>query len=306
MALWRSRIDRQRTEPRYRRRSRQAALRRRHRGGRRTAALCLPHNSAACSKATSPLSSSRPWKMTRPAATAPSASSPPISRTISPAARFWRARRPPSIAPAPSSAGAGCPYRSPLHSCSDPAPPPFLSCTRRASLRAEARKAQKVNQFLNDILSSASKHSFDPQSSTVAQMLESAEPMLEKSWLDDPLTGAKLHQSLGLSYMAIQRIDRAKPHLQKALAAFQASGDDLEIASTLRLIGEAAADEGRHEVAVSFLEQSLDRLRSSGKAAPPRLVVEVKIQLAGLWSAYLETESPRGAPVASRSHRCGK
>ena len=89
--------------------------------------------------------------------------------------------------------------------------------------RAEALKAEKVNQFLNDMLSSSSDMNFDPRKTTVAQMLELAEPRLEKNWTGDPSTEATLRRSLGSSYGAVMRFDRAKPQLEKALATISIS-----------------------------------------------------------------------------------
>lgn len=44
--------------------------------------------------------------------------------------------------------------------------------------RAESSKAEKINQFLNDMLLSSTDYSFDPQKFTVSQMLEGAEARL--------------------------------------------------------------------------------------------------------------------------------
>ena len=71
--------------------------------------------------------------------------------------------------------------------------------------RAEALKAEKVNQFLNDMLSSGTGLRFDPERFTVADMLQAAEPLLLTRWKDDPLTKALLQRSLGASYTAIHR-----------------------------------------------------------------------------------------------------
>ena len=69
--------------------------------------------------------------------------------------------------------------------------------------RAEALKAEKVNQFLNDMLLSSTDYSFDPQKFTVAQMLEAAEARLEKGRTGDARTEATLRRSLGAGYVAL-------------------------------------------------------------------------------------------------------
>ena len=62
-------------------------------------------------------------------------------------------------------------------------------------------------------------------------MLEAAEARLEKSWTGDPRTEAALRRSLGTSYGALRRVDRAKPQLEEALAMFQSVDDEVEVAS---------------------------------------------------------------------------
>ena len=61
-----------------------------------------------------------------------------------------------------------------------------------------AFKAEKVNQFLNEMLQSAADFNFDPQKVTVAQMLDGAEVRLGKGWTGDPKTEADLRYSLGV------------------------------------------------------------------------------------------------------------
>ena len=116
--------------------------------------------------------------------------------------------------------------------------------------RAEALKAEKVNEFLNDMLSSSSEGRFDPKTFTVAQMLDAAENRLEKGWTGDARVEATLRRSLGTSYFVNSRFDRAKPQLEKALVLFQAVGDETEAARTLMGLATVAASEGRPEDAV--------------------------------------------------------
>jgi tetratricopeptide (TPR) repeat protein/predicted Ser/Thr protein kinase len=158
--------------------------------------------------------------------------------------------------------------------------------------RAEALKAEKVNEFLNDMLSSTAADRFDPKMLTVAQMLEGAEARLEKGWSGDPRTEATLRRSLGSSYTAVMRFDRARPQLEKALATFQALGDEKEVAWTEGRLAELAGVEGRAEDKVQLLEQVLQRVKSLGKNAPPELVFYAKDGLANVLSMILNRRLP--------------
>src|ERR1035437_5973927 len=110
--------------------------------------------------------------------------------------------------------------------------------------RTEALKTEKVNQFLNDMLSSAGAENFDPRKFTVAQMLDAAAPRLETSWKGDPLIEATLRNSLGSSYVAVQKYDLAKLQLETARATFQRLGRKSDEAESLFLLGLNAAEAG--------------------------------------------------------------
>jgi len=157
---------------------------------------------------------------------------------------------------------------------------------------AEAMKAEKVNDFLNNMLSSPTAQGFDPEKFTVAQLLESSEPLLEKSWKNDPLAKAIIQRSLGSSYTSLHRLDRGRALLESALATFRARGDDQETAETLDRLAENARASGRVEDGVKFLDDALKHLRRLGKQAPPALAFGVQGDLASLLSEYLNRRLP--------------
>jgi serine/threonine protein kinase len=155
--------------------------------------------------------------------------------------------------------------------------------------RAEALKAEKVNQFLNDMLSSASAQNFDPQKFTVAQMLDAAAPRLESSWKGDPLIEATLRKSLGSSYDAVQKYDLAKLQLETARATFQRLGRKRDEAESLFLLG-SAAQAGSTPESIRYYRTALERLDSLGKDAPPLLVFRTKVSLADILSAVMNQD----------------
>jgi tetratricopeptide (TPR) repeat protein len=142
------------------------------------------------------------------------------------------------------------------------------------------------------MLGATGNHTFNPRTFTVAQMLEAAEPKLEKSWKDDPLTKATLQLSLGNSYLAIDRRDRAQSHLDNALATFHALGDQKGSAATLRALALLAVNDGRPEAGVQLYEQALQKLKYLGKDAPPLLVYHASMELANVLTLYLNQRRP--------------
>ena len=155
---------------------------------------------------------------------------------------------------------------------------------------AEALKAEKVNRFLNDMLSSASTQEFDPQKFTVAQMLDAAAPRLETSWKGDPLIEATLRNSLGSSYTAVQKYDLAKLQLETARATFQRLGRKSDEAESLFLLGTNAAEAGAPAESIRYYRAGLERLDSLGKDAPALLVFRTKQSLADDLSSVMNQD----------------
>jgi len=171
--------------------------------------------------------------------------------------------------------------------------------------RTEELKAEKVNQFLNDMVSASSDYSFDPQKFTVAQMLEAAEARLERSWTGDPRIEATLRLSLGSSYLALMRFDRAKPQLERALAIFQGLGDEREVARSLMTLADLADAEGREADAVEGYERVLDQLKHLGKDAPPILIFLTKSRLASTLSLMLNRRLPEARTLLDEAIAIG-
>ena len=157
-------------------------------------------------------------------------------------------------------------------------------------VRAEALKAEKVNRFLNDMLSSASTQDFDPRKFTVAQMLDAAAPRLEMSWKGDPLIEATLRNSLGSSYTAVQKYDLAKLQLETARTTFQRLGRKSDEAESLFLLGTNAAEAGAPAESIRYYRAGLERLDSLGKDAPALLVFRTKQSLADDLSSVMNQD----------------
>jgi serine/threonine protein kinase len=161
------------------------------------------------------------------------------------------------------------------------------SVARAEALRAstEARKAERVNQFLNDMLSSAGNANFDPHTFTVAEMLEGAERRLAGAWKDDPLTEATLRSSLGASYSMMQSPERARVQLETARAIFQKLGDRGEEAKALYLMAGNEGEAGLIIDSISHYREALALLNRLGKEADPLLVFRCKWAFGDVLSA---------------------
>jgi serine/threonine protein kinase/tetratricopeptide (TPR) repeat protein len=150
----------------------------------------------------------------------------------------------------------------------------------------EAQKSARVTKFLRGMLTSG--FSAGGADVTVIQMLNAAEPSIEKSWKGDPLAEATLRASLGASYVTLVQPDRARLQLEKALMLFQSLGRDVDAADTLLVLGiNAQGPEGRAAAAAGYYQRSLDALQRAGQKAPPALLFRVKVYLAGVLSVGL-------------------
>ncbi|HLK19700.1 MAG TPA: protein kinase [Bryobacteraceae bacterium] len=153
-----------------------------------------------------------------------------------------------------------------------------------AKARDEAEKAARVTRFLRSMLTSGFKAG--GADVTVIQMLNAAEPGIEASWKNDPLAEATLRESLGASYVTLERLDRAKTQLDRALALFEKLGRHVDAADTLLVLG-IAAQRAESDTAAGYYQRALDELQRAGKDAPPALLFRVKVYLAGVLSAGL-------------------
>jgi serine/threonine protein kinase len=162
--------------------------------------------------------------------------------------------------------------------------------TEAQNAASQARRSEKVSEFLNNMLSSAGNYAFEPRKFTVAQMLDAAQPRLEKSWKDDPLVEATLRASLASSYIAVQSFDQAKAQLEKALATFRSLGNGVEEGKTLGLLGNLYDATGQIETSVRYYSSALERFQRLGKDAPNLPVFRCERNLAYDLNAFLNRD----------------
>jgi serine/threonine protein kinase len=142
--------------------------------------------------------------------------------------------------------------------------------------RAEARRSAAINEFLSDMLNPAASQSFDPQTYTVAQMLDAAAARLDGQWKDDPLTEASIRASLGRSYNGLFRFDQAKAQINRGLELYRGLGDKAGEAKLLDTLALTASNAGLYEDSLPLFRRALGLLNSLGKDADPTWVFDCK------------------------------
>jgi tetratricopeptide (TPR) repeat protein len=119
-----------------------------------------------------------------------------------------------------------------------------------------------VSAILKAVLSSAAGHG----NLTVMQMLEEAEPKLERA--DDPQTETELRLNLGASYVTLSKPDRAIAQLQRALTLFRTERDYKGAAITQYIEGQNFAELARIARSIELYPQGLDDLSRLARLRP--------------------------------------
>lgn len=142
----------------------------------------------------------------------------------------------------------------------------IISTTRQSKIakrqrdfaRNEARKAERINQFLQKILASAdpSEHGKD---TTVLEALKFAAAQIETEFTDQPELQADLHTTIGKTYLNLEKIAEAEPHLEKAFEIRRGILPETseEIALSLNNIGLLNRYKGDFKTAESLFYKSL-------------------------------------------------
>jgi eukaryotic-like serine/threonine-protein kinase len=158
--------------------------------------------------------------------------------------------------------------------------------------RAEALKSEQVNRFLTEMVAANGVDRSDPGKFTVEQMLDAADRRLEntqEAQKGGPLTLAVLHKSLAAGYLGQQRYDKVQFHLDRAIPAFRAAGDDRQLAESLVIQARSEVDQGHYGQAERLFQESLATFRRMGKDAPAIEVFGTKRDYAQLLSLLMHT-----------------
>ena len=161
---------------------------------------------------------------------------------------------------------------------------------QRDKARSEARKAEKINQFLQKMLNSA-----DPRTGSkdvkVIEVLSIAAESIEKDFVNQPELVADLQTTLGLTYLSLAQLDSAERFLKNALEIRLKLFPRLseEVALSLRNYGRLLQAKGDLKAAESLYIESLETLRRL-KGSRNLMVAEVLDNLGYLVAIKGENE----------------
>lgn len=138
--------------------------------------------------------------------------------------------------------------------------------------RAEKRKADRINAFLQDMLGfsdtrSGSANTKKGHDATLADMLDIAGPRAENELNDQPAVKAEMLRTIGVAYTIQPRFDLAEHYLRAALDTdLKLYGSEhQETAKTLHLLGVAFGNKGDYKGAQQFQRQALEIYRKQPK-----------------------------------------
>ena len=161
---------------------------------------------------------------------------------------------------------------------------------QRDKARSEARKAEKINQFLQKMLNSP-----DPRTGSkdvkVIEVLSIAAESIEKDFVNQPELVADLQTTIGLTYLSLAQLDSAERFLKSAfeirLKLFPRLSE--EVALSLRNYGKLLQAKGDLKSAESLYIESLETLRRL-KGSQNLMVAEVLDNLGYLVAIKGENE----------------
>ncbi|MEM9552823.1 MAG: serine/threonine-protein kinase [Acidobacteriota bacterium] len=129
-------------------------------------------------------------------------------------------------------------------------------------LQRQRDQALAVQDFLVEVFDQADPRLGHDGSLEVRDILEQGIERVE-SLGDQPQLQASFSQVLGRVYLNLGFFDRARPLLERALAAHREhhGEDSLEVAATRDLLGQLLDAVGEHDLAIDHLEHALERRR---------------------------------------------
>ncbi|MBI5765027.1 MAG: serine/threonine protein kinase [Planctomycetes bacterium] len=167
----------------------------------------------------------------------------------------------------------------------------------RDRAKAEAKKAQDINHFLNNMLASINPSTGIYRTRdlpTLRAMLDDASGKLQRDLTHQPDVEASLRDTLGRVYLALGLYDAAEPHLQKALTLRTRlfGVNHLDTAASIAGLGALRMKQTRYAEALPLMTQALG-IRRNLLGDDHELIVTTEISLAeSLHSTghYLEAE----------------
>jgi non-specific serine/threonine protein kinase/serine/threonine-protein kinase len=142
----------------------------------------------------------------------------------------------------------------------------------------EAAKATSINEFLQQMLSSADPTGTGNRKVTVVEALAAAERRLDASLGSEPEVAAAVRRTLAITYQGLGELERAEAIIVAAIAASRAAGRQADLVADLAQLADFRRAQGKHGEAERLAREALDLARTTG--VEPRQVAEIRFIIA--------------------------
>ncbi len=145
-----------------------------------------------------------------------------------------------------------------------------LAAEERDTARTETAKAERINKFLQDMLSSADARWYSSgrggkgADTKVVDVLNQSAQRLETELKDQPEVKAELHRTIGTTYLAIGRLGSAVPQFQASLKIYRELYGEkhLKVAAALYYLAASLSATGDRASAESLYREALEMQRA--------------------------------------------
>jgi tetratricopeptide (TPR) repeat protein len=125
--------------------------------------------------------------------------------------------------------------------------------------RLEARRVERINSFLNDMLMAADPRRARGRDVSVAEILDMAAARVDRELADDPAIEASLRHTIGTTYLSLSRLAEAESQLAKAarLSEELHGPADRRTLSTMNSLAAARYRLGKFDDAAALARRSM-------------------------------------------------
>jgi serine/threonine protein kinase/tetratricopeptide (TPR) repeat protein len=133
-----------------------------------------------------------------------------------------------------------------------------IAARERDHARAEAAKAERINQFMLGLFRSVDPNVTKGKAITARELLDEGAARVAGELADQPLVQATLLSTLGNLYRQISSFDRAQEMYERALALRRQHGDakSAEVGTALADLGSILGERGRYKEALDALHSA--------------------------------------------------
>ena len=137
--------------------------------------------------------------------------------------------------------------------------------------RNESQTSERVIQYLVSLFDAASPIKVGARSISPQELIDSGVREARLQLADEPRARARLLAALGEIYAKLGKSERSIGVLEEAVKIERASGDKMQLAHYLRLLGDSLNFSERNGPATATLREARELLQQSGQADPGSL-----------------------------------